>query len=289
MSGTQPASGPGSPGARVGGASNLVLRIASAVVLAPVAVGAAYVNGWPFAVFWGLAAMAVLWEWTALVAGPGHRLMFSACGSAIAVAALVAWLHRPIAAMLVIGLGALAAAIFAAREHRLWITAGIAYAGILLLAPMYLRADESYGFLAIVFLFAVVWATDIFAYFGGRTFGGPKVWPAISPKKTWSGAIAGAFAATVAGVAVARWSGAALNDGALAAVAAVLSVLSQIGDFMESFVKRRFGAKDASHLIPGHGGVMDRLDSFWAAALAGCLIGLIRAGFDAPARGLLLW
>ena len=288
MSETHPASGPGNAGAR-GGASNLMLRIASGVVLAPVAVGAAYLNGWPFAVFWALAAMAVLWEWTALVAGPGHRLMFSACGSAIAAAALVAVLHRPISAILLVTLGALAAAIFAAREHRLWITAGVAYAGVMLLAPMFLRADASYGFLAIVFLFAVVWATDICAYFAGRTFGGPKLWPAVSPKKTWSGAIAGTAAATIAGVAVARLSGAAVNEVALAFVALALSVISQIGDFLESFVKRRFGAKDASHLIPGHGGVMDRLDSFWAAALAGCLIGLVRGGFDAPAHGLLLW
>lgn len=289
MNPNNPVSGPGDAGARaVGGTNNLVLRVASAVVLAPVALAAAYFNGGPFALFWGLAAVAVLWEWTALVAGPGHRLMFSACGSAIAIAALFAWLHRPIAAMLLIGLGAFAAAIFAVREHRVWITAGIGYAGVMLLAPMYLRADESYGFLAIVLLFAVVWTTDIFAYFAGRAIGGPKLCPAISPKKTWSGAIAGTIGATIAGVAVARVSG-ALSEVTLAIVAFLLSVLSQLGDLLESFVKRRFGAKDASHLIPGHGGVMDRLDGFWAAALAACLIGLMRGGFDAPARGLLVW
>lgn len=286
---TEPVSGPGEMSARAGGASNLALRIASAVVLAPVALAAAYFDGWPFALFWGLAAMAVLWEWTALAAGPGHRLMFSACGSAIAAAALVAWLHRPIAAMLLVGLGAIAAAIFTAREHRIWITAGVGYAGVMLLAPMYLRADESYGFLAIVFLFAVVWTTDIFAYFAGRTFGGPKLCPAISPKKTWSGAIVGTAVAIVAGIAATRLSGAALNEAALAVVALVLSVLSQIGDLMGSRVKRHFGVKDSSHLIPGHGGVIDRLGSFWAATLVACLIGLMRGGFDAPARGLLLW
>jgi phosphatidate cytidylyltransferase len=270
------------------GVSNLLLRVVSAIVLAPLALAAAYVGGWPFALFWGLAAVAVLWEWTTLVVGPGHKLMFSASGSALAVAAIVAWQHHPITAILLVGLGALAAAIFAARGHRIWVTAGIAYAGVMLLAPMLLRDDEAYGFLAMVLLFAVVWTTDILGYFAGRTFGGPKLCPAISPKKTWSGAIAGALGAMVVGIAVARFSGAS-SWIALAIVALLLSVLSQAGDLLESWVKRRFGAKDASQLIPGHGGVMDRLDGFWAAALVACLIGLLRGGFDAPAQALLVW
>jgi phosphatidate cytidylyltransferase len=258
-------------------------------MLAPVALAAAYYNSWPFALFWGAAAVAVLWEWTALVAGPGHRLLVSAGGSAIAIAAPVAKLHHPVAATLLIGLGAFAAAIFAARARRVWIIAGTAYAGVMLLAPVVLRGDPDYGLLAILLLFAVVWTTDIVAYFAGRAIGGPKLWPAISPKKTWSGALAGALAATIAGVAVARWSGAVLSEQPLAVVCLCLSVVSQLGDLLESFIKRRFGAKDASHLIPGHGGAMDRLDGFWAAAFAGCLVGLIRGGLDAPARGLLLW
>lgn len=289
MSQTDPVSGPGDAGAPVAaGASNLVLRIASAAVLAPIALAAAYIDSWPFVLFWGLAAVAVLWEWTGLVAGPGHRLLFSASGSSIAIAALVAWLHRPLAAILLIGLGAFAGAIFAAREHRLWITAGIGYAGVMLLAPILLRGDDGYGLLAIFLLFAVVWTTDIVAYFAGRAIGGPKLCPAISPKKTWSGAVAGAIGATLVGIALARYSG-TLNEVAVAVVSFLLSVLSQMGDLLESFIKRHFGAKDSSHLIPGHGGAMDRLDGFWAAALAGCLIGLIRGGFDAPASGLLVW
>lgn len=289
MSETDPVPGSGNAAARTEASRNLVLRIVSALVLAPVALAAAYCGGWPFALFWGAAAVAVLWEWTALVAGAGHRLLVSAGGSAIAVAALVVRLHHPFDAILMIGLGAFATAIFAARESRVWIIAGTAYAGVMLLAPIVLRDDPDYGFLAIVLLFAVVWTTDIVGYFAGRAIGGPKLWPAISPKKTWSGAIAGALGATVAGVAVSRLSGAALSEQPLAVVCFGLSVLSQAGDLLESFIKRRFGAKDASHLIPGHGGAMDRLDGFWAAALAGCLIGLIRGGFDAPARGLLLW
>jgi len=187
-----------------------------------------------------------------------------------------------------VGLGALAATIFAPSERRVWITAGIGYAGMMLLAPMLLRADQDYGMLAMVLLFAIVWTTDVLGYFAGRAFGGPKLCPAISPKKTWSGAIAGALGAMVVTVTVAHFFG-SFNVSALALVALLLSVLAQLGDLLESSVKRRFGAKDASHLIPGHGGVMDRLDGFWAAALAGCLIGLLRGGFDGAARGLLVW
>jgi phosphatidate cytidylyltransferase len=268
--------------------NNLTLRVASAAVLGPLALVTAYLGGWPFALFWGFAAIAVLWEWTTLVAGPRHRLMLSACGSAVAAAALVAWLGRPIAAILLVGLGVFAALIFAPRERRLWITAGIGYAGSMLLAPMLLRADDIHGFLAMVLLFAVVWTTDVLGYFAGRAFGGPKLMPAVSPKKTWSGAIAGTLGAMIVAVLIASLFG-SFNRPAIALIALLLSVVAQLGDLMESWVKRQFGAKDASHLIPGHGGVMDRLDGFWAAALLGCLIGLARGGFDAPARGLLVW
>jgi phosphatidate cytidylyltransferase len=285
--GVDPVSNSGKAGTSLS-ASNLALRILSAVILAPLAFLAAYLGGVPFAIFWTVAALAVLWEWITMVAGPSYRLMFSACGGAIAVAGFVAWLGRPIAALLMVGLGALAAAIFAPRERRLWVTAGIGYAGALLLAAMFLRADDVLGFAVIVILFAIVWTTDILGYFAGRAFGGPKVWPAISPKKTWSGAIAGALGAMIVAIAVSGLFG-SFNKLAIVIVALLLSVLAQLGDFFESWVKRQFGAKDSSNFIPGHGGVMDRLDGFWAAALAGCLIGLLRGGFDAPARGLLVW
>ncbi len=289
MSGIDPVPNPGQPGSIVSApGNNLVLRVVSAIVLAPLAVLAAWYGGWLFALFWGVASIAVLWEWITLVVGPGHRLMFSSCASALAVAALVGWRDRPIVAILLVGLGALAASIFAPRGRRCWITCGILYAGIMLLAPMLLRHDGAYGFAAMVFLFAIVWATDVLAYFGGRTFGGPKLLPAVSPKKTWSGGICGAVGAMAIAVAGAAWLGAG-GLAAIAVLALVLSVAAQAGDFLESWIKRQFGAKDASHLIPGHGGVMDRLDGFWAAALVGCLIGLARGGFDGAARGLLVW
>jgi phosphatidate cytidylyltransferase len=269
-------------------ASNLALRVLSAVVLAPLALFIAYLGGWPFALFWGAAALAILWEWITLVAGPAYRLMFSSCGAALVIAGFVAWLGRPVAALLMVGLGALAAAVFAPPERRLWVSIGVGYGGAMLLAPMFLRADSTYGFVVIVLLFAIVWTTDILGYFAGRAFGGPKLLPAVSPKKTWSGAIVGAAGAMIIALLVVGLFG-SFNSLAIIIIALVLSVLAQVGDLFESWVKRQFGAKDSSRLIPGHGGVMDRLDGFWAAAFAACLIGLLRGGFDGPGRGLLLW
>ncbi len=263
-------------------------RVVMAMVLAPLALFVAWIGSWPFALFWAVAAIAVLWEWTRMIAGPGLWLMLSSCASAIGVGALVTWRGLPLAGIFLVGLGALAATIFAPRERRFWITAGIGYAGTMVLAPMLLRADVTYGFRAMVMLFAVVWTTDIAAYFAGRAIGGPKLAPAISPKKTWAGAIAGAAGAMLVAAGVDRGFGLSGWESSVL-VGLALSIVAQCGDLLESWVKRRFGVKDASHLIPGHGGVMDRLDGFWAAALLGCVVGLLRGGFDGAAGGLLIW
>jgi phosphatidate cytidylyltransferase len=290
-----PATEPG-PAAKLGapaGTGNLVLRILSALVLAPLAIGAAYAGNWPFATFWMIAALLVLWEWIKLIVGAGHLLMFSSCGTALVVAGLIAMRPRPIAAMLLVVLGALASLIFAPPLRRTWIAGGVAYAGVMLLAPLYLRLDPQYGLQAILLLFAVVWSTDVLAYFAGRTFGGPKLCPPISPKKTWSGAIAGAVGGVLAAIAMQRLFALAdwgvFNAAAWGGLGLLFSVAAQGGDLLESWIKRRCGAKDASTLIPGHGGVMDRLDGFWAAALIGALVGIARGGFHHAGLGLLVW
>ena len=163
-------------------------------------------------------------------------------------------------------MGALAALIFAPHGKRLWITAGIGYAGALLLAPMLLRADDADGVSCLVLLFAVVWTPICCGFFAGRAFGGPKLMPAISPNKTWSGAVAGALGAMI----VAARGGESLWTVRRVAIASSPAALGG-GATRRSLgirVKRQFGVKDASQLIPGHGGVMDRLDGFWAAALS---------------------
>jgi phosphatidate cytidylyltransferase len=178
-----------------------------------------------------------------------------------------------------------------ARDRWLWFVAGGVYAAVTFVAPATLRGlrpDQAYGFSAIVFLFAIVWITDIMGYAVGRAIGGRKLWPAVSPNKTWSGAIGAVVGALGAGLAVAAWDGMALAP--IAILAMILSMVAQGGDLFESAIKRKFGAKDTSDLIPGHGGLMDRLDGFIAAALAAALIGAWRGGgFDGAARGLLVW
>jgi phosphatidate cytidylyltransferase len=266
----------------------LALRICSALVLVPIAIGTAYLGGWPFAVFWGLAAMGVLWEWISLVARSDHRTVLMTGGASLALAvALVATGHL-LAAVIVLAISTLGVAALAPAKWRTWIAAGVPYAGALGVAPVVLRSDSEDGFLAVIFLFAIVWTTDVVAYFSGRAIGGPKLMAQVSPKKTWSGAIGGTLAAVIVAFVLAKMM--ALSGlFAIAMLAVVLSICAQGGDLFESFLKRRFGAKDSGHLIPGHGGLMDRLDGFITASVVAALIGLLRGGFEAPGRGLLVW
>jgi len=269
-------------------AGEFALRIFSALLLIPLALAAAYAGGWPFALFWGAAAIGVLWEWIALMSGTDRTSLLFAGAAALALALVLAVAGFDLAAVIVLAMGALGAAALAPGERQRWVAGGVPYAGCLVIAPIVLRSDAEYGFLAIIFLFAVVWTTDIAAYFVGRAVGGPKLVAEVSPNKTWSGAIAGLLAAIVAAIAVAKFAALA-QWFAIAMLAVVLSVFAQAGDVFESFLKRRFGAKDSSRLIPGHGGLMDRLDGFVAASVVAAVVGLSRGGFAAPGRGLLLW
>jgi phosphatidate cytidylyltransferase len=265
----------------------LALRVASTLVLVPLALGTAYFGGWPFAIVWWLAAVGVLWEWATLVAGERGRWSFAAGTLALTAALVFAPNALPSATVSVL-VGVVAAGMLAPAELRLWMAGGVIYSALVFIPPILLRADTSYGFVAILVLFAVVWANDIAAFFVGRTLGGPRLVPQLSPKKTWSGSLGGALAGMLAGLSVGIAAGLSRLP-MIAAIALALAVVAQAGDLLESGVKRRFGAKDSGNLIPGHGGLMDRLDSFIAAALAAALFGMMRGGPDASARGLLLW
>jgi phosphatidate cytidylyltransferase len=250
-----------------------------------VAVAAVVAGGWWFVLFWTAAAIVVYWEWNSMVAR--HiRTPLLAGGAALLLAAAAAGFGHFGYAVGAVAAGAVAAAVVVPRR-RTWSASGVLYAGVLVLAPVVLRRDGLYGPAAVFFLFAVVWATDILGYFVGRLIGGPKLAVHISPKKTWSGAFGGAMGAVAAGVGFMSVAGFAM--GSPASTAFFLSIVSQGGDLLESAVKRRFGVKDASHVIPGHGGLMDRLDGFLAAAGVAALIGVVRGGPDAAAQGLLLW
>jgi phosphatidate cytidylyltransferase len=279
------------------GNSDLLLRVLSALVLAPLAVATAYLPSssyplagmWLFGAFWFVAAICVWWEWNALVSGSDNRLLFFLGATALALALFIAEFgaatRTPI---LIIGLGALAAGVLARGDRRLWGAGGVLYAGALLTAPIVLRRDPEFGLTAILFLFALVWATDVAGYFAGRAIGGPKLAPKVSPNKTWSGAVGGSIGGVAAGIAVAKLAGID-NLFAIAAVAFFLSAVAQAGDLFESAIKRRFGAKDAGSLIPGHGGFMDRLDGFIVAAAVAAVLGVIRGSLGTAAQGLLVW
>ncbi|MBO0754760.1 MAG: phosphatidate cytidylyltransferase [Bradyrhizobiaceae bacterium] len=265
------------------------MRVISALVLAPLAIATAYLGGAVFIVFWGLAALGILWEWRRIVGDTRAVTLGLSIAAIVLVTADLALSGAASADrdVLTVCLVALLAALVA-REHRIWIAGGILYSSTLVLSVSVLRADREWGYWAILYLFAIVWATDILGYFVGRLVGGPRLAPRFSPKKTWSGAVGGVAGAVLASTAVTGYAGLSTLP-AVAGLGLVLSAISQAGDLFESAVKRRFGAKDAGHVIPGHGGFMDRLDGFLAAAFAAAIIGLARGGLDAPARGLLVW
>ena len=280
-----------------GGTNNLTLRVASAAVLAPVVLAITYVGGWYFLALCALAAAGILWEWASLVTRRADPRILIPGWAALAVRVVLAGFDLAPAAFGIIAIGAVFAALAVATWRPdngpasttpVWAAGGVVYAGMTLLAPALLRRDPQLGLAALLFLFATVWITDIFAFVCGRAIGGPALWPRVSPNKTWAGAFGGLIGGVAAGVAVAYTSGLG-KLGIVGVMALVLSVLAQAGDLFESAVKRRFGAKDASHLIPGHGGLMDRLDGFLVAAFAALLIGILRQGTAAPARGLLVW
>jgi phosphatidate cytidylyltransferase len=279
-----------------GGGNSLALRVASAVVLAPIVLACTYAGGWIFLALCAVAAGGILWEWTSLVARGTEPRILPPGLAALFVGTLFAGFDWPQAACGIIAIGTVLAGIVAAAGSRgnprtraaAWAGGGVIYAGAMLLGPALLRRDPEWGLTALLFLFATVWTTDIFAFFCGRAFGGPRLWPSVSPRKTWSGAIGGLVGGVAAGLAVAYASGVG-KLGIVGVMAFLLSVLAQGGDIFESAVKRRFGAKDASRIIPGHGGFMDRLDGFLVAAAAALLIGILRQGTGTPARGLLLW
>jgi phosphatidate cytidylyltransferase len=268
--------------------SELFLRICSALLLIPVAIVIAYFGGLLFVAFWAIAATGIFWEWTYLVAGCRHRRIFIAGTTSIAVLVALVASGQVMASIAALIAGSGLVAVLATPRRRIWVAAGLPYAGAVAAAPIIIRSDVEDGLLGIIFLFAIVWATDTIGYFFGRAVGGPKLIPQFSPGKTWAGAVAGTAGAIVAGLAIAI---AANLSGKLiiAMLAGILSVVAQAGDLLESVLKRRFGAKDSGRLIPGHGGLMDRLDGFVAAGLLAMIIGIMRGDLGSAGRGLLEW
>lgn len=262
----------------------LQLRIVSAIVMIVVALTATWIGGLAFRLLCAAIAAAVFYEWLQMAKAHGTKPDRQlSTGLMVAICAVI--LAMPGGATgfaIVMALAALSAMAAPALDSSRWNAAGLFYAGIAGLSLALLRDVGLEGFKTVIFLFVIVWATDILAYFVGRTLGGPKLAPAISPGKTWSGACGGTLAALVLGLAAAMWMDTRLSLAALTVLILVLSATSQIGDLFESWLKRRFQVKDSSHIIPGHGGVMDRVDGLVAASLVLYVIGAILADPDGP-------
>ena len=267
------------------GSRNLLMRVIAALVLAPSAIAIAYAGGWFWLGLVTLAAIGLYVEWLTIVGARTPRVM--AAGIVTLFGAAV-WLGigRIGATYVIVALGVIVAALLS-PHRRGWAALGGCYAFAALIASVAVRLDDAYGFTALMLVLLVVWVTDIGGYFAGRGLGGPKLWPRVSPKKTWAGAIGG----FVASLFVAAGFGAfgLGKTGPLVLLGATLSVASQLGDLFESAVKRQFGVKDSSHIIPGHGGLLDRLDGFVAAVVLAAIFGFLRGGADGVGRGLVVW
>jgi phosphatidate cytidylyltransferase len=267
--------------------SNLQQRVISAIVLAVIVLALTWLGGTYFRLLSAGIALAMFYEWSAMSRSAANApYQWLAAGLLTLVLLLLVAGFPAVTVLLALAAAvAVSATVAVIGKQGSWNTAGLAYAGLSGVSLALLRGADKSGLVAILFLFAVVWATDILAYFVGRAVGGPKLAPAISPGKTWSGAIGGIIGGLIAGLAVAVLAGSP-HLGLMVPVVLLLSVVSQIGDLFESWVKRRHGVKDSSHLIPGHGGVMDRVDGLVVAALALYVIGTAFGGAENPAGGL---
>jgi phosphatidate cytidylyltransferase len=264
----------------------LKARLLSAVVLAPPALAAVWLGGYVFAALAMLAVGAMCWEWDAIVTGGFRRSGWVAVLACVVAVGLA--VRRADLALVVVAAGAVAAAALAQPgrdgvRRRGWAAAGVLYPGLPSVALVWLRGLDLHGRSQLFWLLLMVWATDIGAYAAGRLLGGPLLAPRISPKKTWAGLLGGMVsAAAVAALASILGEGRS-PTGRLMLTGAGLAVVAQGGDLLESWVKRRWGVKDASAIIPGHGGVLDRVDGLLAAGL------VVALGVLATGSGFLNW
>lgn len=271
-------------------------RIVSAAVLLLVTVVGLYFGSYVFAALVGAIFAGCYREWERMVRLQALTAIGGALIALLALSALVYPAFGAVASLGVIAIAVLVAG-FGSAEPRWWRIAGVTFYGIVIVALLTIRGEATWnqpgvvdtGLWAGLLLGCVIWVTDTAAYFTGRQVGGEKLAPDISPGKTWSGAIGGFTAGTLVGLVVwllvapqsPWWIGLVLS--------AALSIVGQVGDLAESGIKRRFRVKDSGDIIPGHGGLMDRLDSLTFGALFVYLVGFLHAGPGAIAAGFLYW
>jgi phosphatidate cytidylyltransferase len=254
-------------------------RALSAAILGPLALLAIWLGAEWYTLMLALGTAILAWEWVHLCGRRVRTLPGLTVPVALFASGLAAVGNLHLLALILLPAGAVAAT-WAAEPRRLpgspalWLGAGVIYVGLAGVGLIWLRGGGEVGRATVLFIVLVVWASDIGAYLVGRLVGGPKLAPAISPNKTWSGAVGGLAAAVVVGLGVALWADPGAQVLRVALVAAAVGIAAALGDLFESGIKRHFHVKDSSGLIPGHGGLLDRVDGLLAAVPAACVIAL---------------
>lgn len=259
-------------------------RILSGLVLAGVAFGLCWAGPLPFAALVLVVALAMSWEWSRVVRGEGVDLTLIVHGLCVLAAVVLAALGFVALGVAVLLIGTIIVLALEFGAHTMLSATGVMYAGLPAVALLWLRSSEPWGFTAILFLVVIVAVTDTAAFLAGRLIGGPRLAPRISPNKTWSGLLGGVLAAGLAAAIFAALLGNAPLPVALAGL--LMALVAQAGDLAESALKRAFGVKDASQLLPGHGGFMDRMDGLVSVAIA-VAIAVLFIDPKAPAAALL--
>jgi phosphatidate cytidylyltransferase len=247
--------------------NGLALRIISALVLAPIALTAAWVGGIAFTALVLVAAAGMGWEWARLT-GCGEGALRVLVIAATTLPILIVVLTRSGIAVELVMLTAGTIWVLARLKGRpapAWAALGAAWIALPCVALLWIGGDHEAGRAAVLWLFATVWATDTGAYVAGRGLGGPRLAPLISPNKTWAGFAGGLAASILVAWVTSRLTGAGLR--AVVPAGLAMSAVAQVGDLAESLAKRRFGVKDSGYVIPGHGGVLDRLDGMLTAVM----------------------
>jgi phosphatidate cytidylyltransferase len=266
--------------------TTMVRRVLSGLVLIAIAFAVVWINDWLLALWVAVAGARMSFEWERIVHGRGLTWAALIHGATVVLAVILMWQKLPLFALAAILMGMTTTVSFAAlrRVDPNWSLVGIPYIALPTAAFMWLGMHEPMlpgaidaGPAILIWMLLSIWATDIGAYLCGNAFGGPKLWPSLSPKKTWSGLLGGVVAAAVAGGLAALFF-TAPSPLTAALISMVMSVIAQLGDLIESALKRRFKVKDAGGLIPGHGGALDRLDSHLAVAAATALLTLVFPG-----------
>ena len=270
--------------------AGLGTRVAAAAVLIPCVLALTWLGGWWFALLVAAIGAFASIELSKL-AFDGSKIQLALLVLAVIIATLLPSYLSVLSCFALIAFVWSASLLFAAaRQLQLdvWRVLGVPYIATPMAAFVALRSDDTHGFHAILWIFAVVWLADTLAYVFGRSIGGPKLAPVVSPNKTWAGLLGAIVGGCLGSAAVAGFAGLS-GLLALVAVGGTMAVVGQLGDLYESALKRKVGVKDSGNVIPGHGGILDRIDALLTVALAAYLVGIWRNGLSASADGLLVW